>query len=196
VTLGRLTVASLACYQRCCDRVTAAWPAFLGQRQDRLAQQRRWGTAAETVVENIVEDLFTKVLNWSPGEVNNQIGYGDLLLTRLGVKYLIVGVKRPGALAWNERSVGLALAQAHRHADEQKVRSVAISDGNMLYACDHIPGGHRDRLFVRLDQPDPPFDLWWLSTDGIYRPRGDAAGARLRLLPHSRPPSRLEEGAL
>lgn len=186
MTLGRLTVASLARYQRCCDRVTAAWPAFLGQRQHRLAQQRRWGTAAETVAENIVEDLFTTVLNWSPGEVNNQTGCADVVLTRLGVKYLIAEAKRPGALAWNERSVELELARAHRLADEQKVRSVAISDGVMLYACDHIPGGHRDRLFVRLDQPDPPFDLWWLSTDGIYRPRGDAAGARLRLLPHSR----------
>ena len=186
MTPARMTIASLACYQRCCDRVTAAWPAFLGKRQDRLAQQRCCGTAAETVAENIVEDLFTTVLNWSPGEVTSQIGYADVVLTRLGVKYLIAEVKRPGALAWNERSVELELAQAHRCADEQKVRTVAISDGIMLYACDHIPGGHRDRLFVRLDQPEPPFDLWWLSTDGIYRPRGDAAGARLRLLPHLR----------
>ena len=180
-----ITVASLACYQHCCDRVAAAWPAFLAKRQDRLAQQRRYGTAAEKVAENIAEDLFTMVLNWSLGEVNNQIGYADLVLTRLGVKYLIVEVKRPGALTWNQRSVELALAQAHRYADEQKVRSVAITDGITLYACDHIPGGHRDRLFVRLDQPEPPLDLWWLSTDGIYRPRGDAAGARLRLLPRA-----------
>jgi hypothetical protein len=185
VTRASMTVASLTCYQRCCDRVAAAWPAFLGKRQDRLAQQRRYGTATETLAGNIVQDLFTMVLNWSLNEVNNQVGDVDLVLARHGVTYLIVGLKYPGALAWNERSVELALAQAHRYADEQKVRSVAVTDGVMLYACDHIPGGHRDRLFIRLDQPEPPFDLWWLSTDGIYRPRGDAAGARLRLLPRS-----------
>jgi hypothetical protein len=183
VNSGLTTVASLACYQRGCDRLAGAWPAFLARRQERLAQQARYGTAAEKVAENILEDLFTMVLDWRLAEVNNQVGYADLVLTRLGVKYLIVEVKRPGALAWNERSVDLALAQAHRYADEQKVHSVAVSDGVMLYGRDHIPGGHRDRLFVRLDQPQPPADLWWLSTDGIYRPREDAAGARLRLLP-------------
>ncbi len=178
-----MTVASLASYRRCCDRLTAAWPAFLAKRQERLAQQRRFGTAAEKVAENILEDLFTMTLDWRLSEVNNQVGYADLVLTRLGVKHLIVEVKRPGALAWNERSVNLALAQAHRYADEQKVGSIAVSDGIVLYARDHIPGGHRDRCFVRLDQPQAPLDLWWLSTDGIYRPREDPSGACLRLLP-------------
>ena len=137
---------------------------------ERLAQQRRFGTAAEKVAENILEDLFTLPLDWHLAEVNNQAGYADLVLTRLGVKHLIVEVKRPGALAWNERSVDLA--QAHRYADEQKVRSIAVSDGIMLYARDHIAGGHRDRVFVGLDQADARLDLRWLSTDGIYRPRG------------------------
>ena len=47
----------------------------------------------------------------------------------------------------------------------------------MLYARDLVTGGHRDRLFTRLDEPWAPEDLWWLSVDGIYRPREDAAGA-------------------
>ena len=178
-----MTMESLACYQRCMERLATAWPGFQARREERLAQQRRYGTAAEKVAENILEDLFTIVLDWRLGEVNNQVGYADLVLTRLGVKHLIIEVKRPGALAWNQRSVDLALAQAHRYADEQKVRSVAVSDGVMLYGRDHVPGGHRDRLFVRLDQAEPPADVWWLSTDGIYRPRDDAAGARLQLLP-------------
>ena len=42
------------------------------------------GTAAEKVVESILEDLFSDVLDWSIGEVNNQVGYAELLLTRLG----------------------------------------------------------------------------------------------------------------
>lgn len=176
-------VASLASYRHCCDRPTAAWPAFLARRHERLAQQRRFGTAAEKVAENILEDLFTLVLDWHLCEVNNQVGYADLVLTRLGVKHLIVEVKRPGALAWNERSVDLALAQAHRYAAEQKVQCVAVSDGIMVYARDVVPGGHLDRAFVRLDQPYAPADLWWLSIDGIYRPRLDPSCARLRLLP-------------
>ena len=59
----------------------------------------------------------------------------------------------------------------------------------MLYARDLIAGGHRDRLFTRLDEPWAPEDLWWLSVDGIYRPREDRGGERaacLRLLPAAR----------
>jgi hypothetical protein len=181
VTLAPTT--SLASYGRCCGRLEAAWPEFLAKREERLAQQRRFGTAAEKVAENILEDLFTMVLDWRLSEVNNQVGYADLVLTRLGVKHLIVEVKRPGALAWNERSVGLALAQAQRYADEQKVHSIAVSDGVMLYARDLLPGGHLDRTFVRLDQAQAPVDLWWLSVDGIYRRRSDTPDAGLRLLP-------------
>jgi hypothetical protein len=177
------TVVSLASYRHCCDRLTTAWPGFLAKRQERLAQQRRFGAAAEKVAENILEDLFTMVLDWRLSEVNNQVGYADMVLTRLGVKHLIVEVKRPGALSWNERAVGLALAQAHRYAAEQKVHTVAVSDGDMLYAHDLIPGGYRDRLFVRLDETQPPADLWWLSTDGIYRSRADVEGESGRLLP-------------
>lgn len=123
------------------------------------------------------------VLDWRLSEVNNQVAYADMVLTRLGVKQLIVEVKRPGALAWHERAVDLALAQAHRYADEQRVKAIAVSDGIMLYARDIIPGGYRDRLFVRLDEPQAPADLWWLSVDGIYRPREDPDEACLRLLP-------------
>jgi hypothetical protein len=176
-------VVSLASYRRCCDRLTSRWPEFAWKRRQRLAQQDRYGTAAEKVAENILEDLFTMVLDWQLSEVNNQVGYADLILTRLGVKHLLVEVKRPGALAWNQRSVDQALGQAHRYADEQKVASIAVSDGIMLYACDRVPGGYRDRVFVRLDRPVAPLDLWWISVDGIYRPREDASGVMQRLLP-------------
>jgi hypothetical protein len=177
------SVTALASYRRCQDRISAGWPDFLNKRRERLAQQERFGAAAEKVAENIVEDLFTVVLDWRLSEVNNQVDYADIVLTRLGVKQLIVEVKRPGSLAWNERSVDLALAQAHRYADEQKVRSIAVSDGVMFYARDIVPGGYRDRAFIRLDQPLAPDDLWWLSADGIYRARPGAEGAQLRLLP-------------
>lgn len=163
--------------------MAGGWPDFQAKRRERLAQQERFGTAAEKVAENILEDLFTMVLDWRLSEVNNQVSYADLVLTRLGVKQLIVEVKRPGALAWNERAVSLALTQAHRYADQQRVKSIAVSDGVVLYARDIIPGGYRDRLFVRLHERQAPEDLWWLSIDGIYRPREGFDGNHLRLLP-------------
>jgi hypothetical protein len=160
-----------------------AWADFQAKRWERLAQQARFGTAADKVAGNILEDLFTTVLDWRLSEVNSQAGYAGLALSRLGAEQLIVEVRRPGALAWNEHAVDVALAQAGRHANGQRVKAIAISDGIMLYARDLIPGGHRDRLFTRLDEPWAPEDLWWLSVDAIYRPREDAAGAGLHLLP-------------
>lgn len=177
-----MSVISLASYRHCCDRVTETWPSFQAKRSERLAQQRRYGTAAEKIAENIVEDLFTMVLDWPLSAINCQVDYADIVLTRLGIKHLLIEAKRPGALAWNEHSVTRALEQAHRYADAQKVRAVAVSDGVMLYARDHTPAGPRDRAFVRLDSSEPPLDLWWLSVDGIYRSRDDGGGA-LRLLP-------------
>ena len=163
--------------------MTRTWADFQARRWERLAQQARLGTAAEKVAGNILEDLFTMVLDWRLSEVNDRAGHAGLTLTRLGAKQLIVEVRRRGSLAWNERAIDVALAQANRSADGQRVKAVAISDGIMLYARDLVPGGHRDRLFTRLDEPWAPEDLWWLSVDGIYRPREDAAGAGLRLLP-------------
>jgi len=121
---------------------------------------------------------------WSVSDMNNQVRYADLLLTRLGVKCLIVEVKRPGALAWNRRAVEAGLQQARRYADEQKVKCIAVSDGAMLYAADIHSGGLRDRVFVNLSSATPQETLWWLCEHGIYRAReGEAGDAVLRLLP-------------
>lgn len=162
-------VEHLASYQRGLQRIRGGWPDFARKRKDRLGQQERYGSAAEKVAENILEDLFTEVLDWAVSDLNNQIRYADLLLTRLGIKHLLVEVKRPGALAWNRRAVDAALDQATRYASEQKVRCVAVSDGIMLYAADIQNGGLRDRVFVSLDSADAPEALWWLSVHGIYR---------------------------
>ena len=118
-------VQGLASYQHCIERIRSSWLAFSAKRKERLKQQERHGVAAEKVAENILEDLFTMVLDWSLSDINNQIGYADLLLTRLGIKYIVIEVKRPGSLAWNRGGVEAALAQAMRYADEQKVRCVA-----------------------------------------------------------------------
>jgi len=186
-------VKGLASYRRCIDRITSAWPAFTEKRKARLVQQDRHGVAAEKVAENIIEDLFTKVLDWPLSDLNNPVDYADLLLTSLGVKYLLIETKRPGALAWNRKAVESALNHAVRYAGEQKVRCVAVSDGYMFYAADLVHGGLKDRVLVRLDSPDPPTDLWWLSVHGIYRPRDDfESHGALNLLPDAPSPQEPE----
>ncbi len=150
-----------------------------------LAQQGRFGAAAEKVTEGIVEDLFTVVLDWTLADLNNQVEFSDILLSRLGIKYLLLEAKRPGALAWSRCGVESALDQARRYADEQRVRTIAISDGVMLYAADVQHGALTDRVFVALDQAKPCESLWWISMHGIYRSPPSGNGAVLRLLPET-----------
>ena len=128
----------LASYRACIEGIASAWAGFLQRREQRLQQQQRLGEASEKVAENILEDLFTTVLDWPLSDLNNQVDRADIVLTDHGIKRLIVEVKRPGSLAWNRRAVESALDQAMRYASEQKVRSVAISDGVMLYAANLV----------------------------------------------------------
>ncbi len=178
-------IESLASYKTCIARITEAWAAFQARRLERLAQQARYGEAAEKVAEDILEDLFAGVLDWSLSDINHQVEYADITLTRFGIKELIIETKRPGALAWNRHAVDVALEQALRYAHEQKVRAVAVSDGTMLYAADLQHGGLADRVFCSLESTAPVHDLWWLSMDGLYRPRADPSDAALRLLPET-----------
>ncbi len=175
----------LASHRRCLERIRLAWPGFRGRHSERLREHERQGGAAEKLAETIVDDLLANVLGWPLGDLNHQVGFADLVITQLGIKRLVVEAKRPGKLAWSRPAVEAALAQALRYAHEQKVHCIGVSDGLMLYAADVLPGGLRDRAFVALDSDEPPESLWWLSPDGIYRPREDAADAALRLLPEA-----------
>ena len=190
-----MSIQDLASYRHCVERINAGWPQFTAKRRERLAQQERHGTAAEKVAEDIVADLFTDVLDWTVADLNHQVGFADLLLSRLSVKYLLLEAKRPGALAWNARAVHQALDQACRYAAEQHVRVVAVSDGIMLYAADVANGGLKDRVFARLDADVAPDALWWLSVHGIYRDRPDRADAGLQLLPNAVSSSEVETDA-
>jgi hypothetical protein len=187
---------NLAAYRHCTERIQNAWPDFLTEREQRLRQQRRLGEACEKVAENILEDLFTAVLDWPLADFNNQVEHADIVLTEHGIKRLVVEVKRPGSLAWSRKAVESALDQALRYAAEQRVKAVAISDGLMLYAADIADGGLRDRIFVSLAENQLPLDLWWMAVQGIWREREFNQGARLRLLPeepvsaeHDAPPT-------
>lgn len=137
----------------------------------------------EKVTESILEDLFTGVLDWPLPGFNPQVERADIALSNLGIRWLIVEAKRPGALAWRRRAVDQALDQGVGYAAAQQVRCVAVSDGVMLYAADLADGGRRDRVFVSLTHSEAPVDLWWLSVQGIYRPRSFTEEAALRLLP-------------
>ena len=159
----------LASYRRCVERIEGAWDGFALRRRERL-RQGLFDAPVEKVAENILEDLLTGVLDWELADVNLQVGRADIVLSELGIKRLVLEVKRPGALAWHRAAVDKALDQALRYAAAQKVGAVAVSDGRMLYAADVANGGLRDRLFVSLDDADPPLELWWLSVHGIYRP--------------------------
>lgn len=161
----------LASYKRFETHLNTNWPTFCAKRSERLRQQGRFGEASERVAENIVEDLFTVALDWKLGDINNQVDYADIVVTRLGIKYCIVETKRPGALAWNRAAVHNALEQARRYADEQKVKCIAVSDGVMFYAANIEEGGLHDRAFVSLESKEPHTDLWWLSEQGVYRSR-------------------------
>ena len=96
-TTTTATIEKLASYHRCVQRITARWPTFLEKRSQRLKQQERHGLASEKVAENIIEDLFTEVLDWEIADLNNQVEYADIVLTKSGIKYLLIETKRPGA---------------------------------------------------------------------------------------------------
>jgi hypothetical protein len=160
----------LASYRRCIARIETGWPMFAARRRQRL-RQGLFDAPVEKVAENIVEDLLTTVLDWSLENVNLQVGRADVVLSDNGYKRLVLEVKRPGALIWQRRAIQAALDQALRYASAQNVSAVAVSDGNMLYAADVLPGGRlSDRALAALDTNLPPLELWWVSVHGIYRP--------------------------
>ncbi len=191
-------IEKLASYPRCIQHIHSSWPTFLEKRQQRLKQQdRHGGIASEKVAENIVEDLFTEVLDWEISDLNNQLEHADIVMTKGGVKYLLLEIKRPGALVWNQHAVERALVQAIGYATEQHVTCVAISDGTMLYAANLKHDGLEDRVFVSLISTTPPLDLWWLSVHGIYRPCSLARSPQAPLLPQETTPgSSLDEAIL
>jgi hypothetical protein len=166
-----MSFESLASYKKFKSHLQKNWPAFQARRNERLRAQARYGEASERVTENIVEDLLTVALDWGVGEIDHQVGYADMLITRNRIKYCVIETKRPGALAWNPTAVQHALTQVRRYADEQSVKSIAISDGIKFYVADLEAGGLRDRILVSLKEPTAHLDLWWISQNGIHRPR-------------------------
>jgi len=159
----------LASFREFCDAIEAQWSLFLEKRTEWLLQETRYGHAAEKVAESILADFFTIPLNWQISDLNNQIGYADMVLTKMGIKRLVVEVKRPNSLSWDQPSLERALTQARRYAEEQRVSTIAVSDGTLFYAADIANGGLKHRTRLRLDHAVPCLDAYWVSVDGIYR---------------------------
>lgn len=176
--MGKLSTAV-----KCEERIRQAWPDFVSKRRQRMEQGNRFGTAPEKITITLLEDLFTNVLDWSLADINHEVDYADVIITQHGIKTVIVEAKRPLGLAWNQHAVAKALGQARRYADAQRVPTVAITDGAMLYAADIVKGVLRDRTWVHLDSDTAQLDLWWLSVHGIYRTRPEHQDAAWRLLP-------------
>jgi len=159
----------LASFREFCDAIEVQWPLFLEKRTEWLLQEARYGRAAEKVAESILADFFTIPLNWQISDLNNQIQYADMVLTKMGIKRLVVEVKRPNSLSWDQPSLERALAQARRYADDPRVSTIAMSDGTLFYAADIANGGLKHRALLRLDHAVPCLDAYWVSVDGIYR---------------------------
>lgn len=176
---------TLVAYQKTIKNIQKNWPNFLKKRAERLASLQEGRDVVERVAENIIEDLFTNVLDWKLSDLNNQMGKADFVLTHNGLKRLIIETKRPAKLIGNQKAIEQAIEQARRYAGEQNVSKIAISDGHMLYAADIINGGLQGRAFVTLDTAKAPEILWWLSVHGIYRDHDADDHLGARELPHT-----------
>jgi hypothetical protein len=104
------------------------------------------------------------------------VGYADIVVSHHLAKYLVVEVKRPGMLFPGRQALENAIDQARRYAGEQKIPSVAATDGRYLYAADVRDGGLVDRNMVDLSSPHAPVELWNLSMHGIYRAPSGSVG--------------------
>jgi hypothetical protein len=176
-----VTDTELASARLCTARIRERWGSFQAARGRQLAAVGAGQVPAEKIAENILCELFTRVLDWTTEQVRLQEQRVDLMLTRGGLKYLIVEVKRPGSFD-GRGPVVRALNQARGYASELRVDRVAVSDACLLEAYDVTADGLRPRAVVHLASPEPAEDLWWLSTRGIYRtppPRPALANAEL-----------------
>jgi len=161
---------ALATYNAHAERVKANWPDFLRRREDMLMQAGRFGGVPEKAAETIMGALLTDVLDWQTRDLNWQLAYADLVVTRNLFKCLLVETKAPGAFVGSRTSIMRAFEQAHRYAAEQKVKAVVVSDGLILRVADVANGGLVFRCATALDVVEPPVEqLWWISVHGIYR---------------------------
>lgn len=86
------SLENLASHRRCIEHVRCAWAGFLGKRAERMQPHRLIGEASEKVAENILEELFTTVLDWSLADIAHQVDGADVVLGDHGIRQLILEV--------------------------------------------------------------------------------------------------------
>lgn len=162
-------LSKLSQYNKFVKHAEAAWPEFQERRNNRLIQAGRNDGASEKVAENILEDFFTIALDWNLSDINYQLHYADMVLTRSGINRIIIEAKRPDSLDFERASLDRAIEQARRYADEQRIKTIAVSDGVIFYAADIINGGLKPRARFKLDIPAFCLNSWWVSREGVDR---------------------------
>jgi hypothetical protein len=65
--------SGLATFKRLAERVQARWSWFQDRREQHLRQGDRYGTVPERAAEEIIGDLLTGVLDWTPADLNAQV---------------------------------------------------------------------------------------------------------------------------
>jgi len=166
--LGDENFRLLSSYKKLIERLHQKWDIFLESRS-KLLDPLKYQSVPEKVSEEIIRNLLTQVLDWEEADLQWQMHYADLVLTRNRNKYLVAELKRPSFLKRSLGSNQEALNQVRGYADQQKVNSVAICDGSVFYAADIVGGGLSHRVFVDLSSKTVPESLWWISVHGVYR---------------------------
>lgn len=161
---------NLASKNKQTERGKEQWAIFLDRRKQHLVQASRQLGGHEKITEKILEDLLTIVLDWNLEDINNQIEYSDIVITKQGIKVLVVEAKRLGFFS-SQTNIDKALYQAISYAKQMVIRKVAISDGNKLFLTEYCP--HRNTkngwVDISLDSTIYPEKLWYFSEHGIYR---------------------------
>lgn len=145
----------LAGYRKLHRRVREQWPEFLVRRGHHLASHEPGGSPTERVAENIISELFTRVLDWELEDIGYQIQYADIVLSSMDIKRVVVEAKRPGWLSWETVQECPGVYQAWGYAEEQGVPLVVVCDGTVLYGAELRNGGLLPRLAVDLSAPVP-----------------------------------------
>ena len=106
------SLGNLVSHRRCVELVRCAWAGFLGKREERLQPHPLIVEASEKVAENILEELFTTVLDWPLADIAHQVDPADVVLTDHGIRRLILEV-----------STRLTLLDFHAEAMEAALRA-------------------------------------------------------------------------
>jgi hypothetical protein len=123
----------------------------------------------EKVVENVIEDLLTQVLDWPLKEIAYQSGRADMVASKDGRVQMILEAKSLKDDAWQRQDMIKALHQAHGYASAHQAGVVVVSDGRTLYA-ETVSGEQAKPLcFIALDISKSDESLWWLSRGGIEK---------------------------